>query len=544
MACTIVEVTLVEGVDYDLDLVGGRIMFKSTGFFGPTLDTFLAGGGCGAQVDYCSTTTTPRIGLQIPCPNSIKECLPCNDDPILNISAEDADSDRFLFNFNLIQRPPLGFSFEQLGCSGWCFSEVSQLDADLCAILQVIECINNTWREPSGTIIPPFSPLQPPQLFFNTQQICTTFCPDGSSFGWTFPAGLILDRNQVQANRIAFSYACRLSRIQKVCITTTNLPFGCVGNEYSKQLKGSGGTGYRVNFQNQATLSALCQPGGVSLNQSFPYVWSIVSGSLPTGLALSPCSGMLTGTPTAGGSFTITVKATDGIGSFQTKEFTLKIAEITNADPLPDAPPFVNYLENLATNIGNQEQQTWTVIEGSLPPGLTLTTAGVLSGMPDPIPAGYIFTVQVVDATPGAGFTCTKLFHLTVGGTDYGDVIPDIFSSTVTFWNGGVAVPAGTYRVSYTTGAMEYAMCFPIQCWAVNTAGAGFHVKYNGGAGDVLFPASTQDFPTEPPVYAENAGKYVEFTHTGGTIGIVLVDSPFGDNVAGTPNPTFKLVGP
>lgn len=490
-------------------------------------------GGSGVDTD---------LPLEFRCDTALKTCLPCDDDPVLNISAEDADSDRFLFNFNQRERPPLGFRFEQLGCSGWCWSENSQLDADLCAVRQVVECLNGGISFGGGGI-PPFTIPQTPGLFVNTEQTCTTVCPDGTAFGWTFPAGLIVDRNQVQANRIAFSFACRLSRAQKICITTTSLPGGCVGGEYSKQLKASGGTGFRVTFQNQAALSALCQPGGVTLNQFFPYAWSIVSGSLPPGLTLSPCSGMITGTATMTGSFPIIVKAMDGIGSFQTKQFTIQIGEITNADPLPNASPFGFYLQNLATNVGDLEQQTWTVISGSLPPGFTLTESGVLSGMSDGTLASYIFTVQVIDATPGAGFICAKLFHLTVG-TDYGDVVPDIFSSTVTFWNGGAALAAGTYRVSYVTGAMEYAPCFPTPCWQVNAIGAGFHVKYNGGAGDVLFPASTTAFATEPPVYADNAGKFIEFTHTGGTIGIVLVDSPFGDNVAGTPNPTFKLIGP
>lgn len=53
MACGSEELTLVEGVDYELDLSGGRIRFLSTGQFGPTLDDFVASGGCGVTVDFC-----------------------------------------------------------------------------------------------------------------------------------------------------------------------------------------------------------------------------------------------------------------------------------------------------------------------------------------------------------------------------------------------------------------------------------------------------------------------------------------------------------
>lgn len=53
------------------------------------------------------------------------------------------------------------------------------------------------------------------------------------------------------------------------------------------------------------TLTLLAS-GGVT-----PYTWSLVSGStLPNGLTLSP-SGVISGTPTASGSFTFTAEVVD-----------------------------------------------------------------------------------------------------------------------------------------------------------------------------------------------------------------------------------------
>ncbi len=50
MACEEVELTLVEGVDYQLDLPAGRIRFLSSGQLGPLVD---GGSFCGVVVNAC-----------------------------------------------------------------------------------------------------------------------------------------------------------------------------------------------------------------------------------------------------------------------------------------------------------------------------------------------------------------------------------------------------------------------------------------------------------------------------------------------------------
>jgi formylglycine-generating enzyme required for sulfatase activity len=55
-----------------------------------------------------------------------------------------------------------------------------------------------------------------------------------------------------------------------------------------------------------------------------PVTWSLDSGTLPTGLSLAG-TGIITGTPTAAGTFTFTVKATNAEGS-DTKSLSIKIA--------------------------------------------------------------------------------------------------------------------------------------------------------------------------------------------------------------------------
>jgi hypothetical protein len=86
---------------------------------------------------------------------------------------------------------------------------------------------------------------------------------------------------------------------QAVCITTTTLPSGTEHVPYSATLAAVGGTP--------------------------PYTWSVVSGSLPPGLSLST-SGAITGTPTAAGNYTFSVKVIDSVGGTATETFTITVA--------------------------------------------------------------------------------------------------------------------------------------------------------------------------------------------------------------------------
>ncbi len=80
-------------------------------------------------------------------------------------------------------------------------------------------------------------------------------------------------------------------------ITTTSLPGGNLNMTYTSTLAASG---------------ALT-----------PYTWSIASGALPTGLSLAGSTGVISGTPTATGTFTFTVRVTAANGQSVTKLLTI-----------------------------------------------------------------------------------------------------------------------------------------------------------------------------------------------------------------------------
>jgi len=56
-----------------------------------------------------------------------------------------------------------------------------------------------------------------------------------------------------------------------------------------------------------------------------PFVWSLQSGSLPTGLTLNAATGLISGTPTALGVYSFTIKVTDASNSTFTRDFTMTV---------------------------------------------------------------------------------------------------------------------------------------------------------------------------------------------------------------------------
>ena len=140
--------------------------------------------------------------------------------------------------------------------------------------------------------------------------------------------------------------------------------------------------------------------------------WSVADGTLPDGLTLDPSTGEITGTPTTAGTSTFTLVATDGAGGTATQDESVAVAaspSITSA-PLSGGYQGTGYdAEPLAT--GGTGTLTWSVTDGSLPPGLTLDpTSGEVSGTPTGSGTST-FTLVVMDA---AGGTATQAESVTV----------------------------------------------------------------------------------------------------------------------------------
>lgn len=169
------------------------------------------------------------------------------------------------------------------------------------------------------------------------------------------------------------------------------------------------------------TLSVGGFPGGASLYAPYsasvsasggtgPYTYAVTSGSTPSGISLNT-DGTFSGTPAAMGSFTFTVTATDstaaGVGGPYTggNSFTIVVAAPTISLPassLTDAFTNQAYNRQLPLASGGQGAYTYTVISGSLPPGMNLSATGLLSGTPS-LTGDYAFVVAATDASAFPG---------------------------------------------------------------------------------------------------------------------------------------------
>lgn len=136
---------------------------------------------------------------------------------------------------------------------------------------------------------------------------------------------------------------------------------------------------------------------------SDPKTWSITSGALPPGLALTPTSGLISGTPTTVGSYTFTVRAVVDATRTDTKTLTIEVRAplaIAASQPFTAAHlargevgvPFQAAL----TATGGSGTYTWSVSSGVLPPGLELDATGAITGRPSTAGA-YRFAVSVAD---------------------------------------------------------------------------------------------------------------------------------------------------
>ncbi len=147
----------------------------------------------------------------------------------------------------------------------------------------------------------------------------------------------------------------------------------------------------------------------------------MTAGALPAGITLS-VSGTLSGTPSASGSFSFSVTATDsstGSGPYAaTRSYTLAIGAPTLTlapATLADATVGAAYSETVTAS-GGTAPYSYAVTAGALPAGVTLSTGGTLSGTPT---AGgtFAFTVTATDATAagsGGPYSAARVYSLSV----------------------------------------------------------------------------------------------------------------------------------
>jgi len=244
---------------------------------------------------------------------------------------------------------------------------------------------------PPGTFVFPDVPVVPGQPITLSLQGCQ------SLVSITLPAGSSQAAIQAAVNAIIAQVAAQAAQ----CIIFPEFPFGttiilsnlpasaCLSSSYSQ------------------SITATVDPA------SYPVTFAVIGGSLPTGITLSSTSSnqaFFTGTPSAAGSYTFTIKGTSANNVTTTKAYTVTVAGITTASPLPDATIGEAYSTTIAST-GITGTPIWGVASGSLPDGLSINPAtGEISGTPTNDDS-FSFAIFVQNATQ----QCAKIFTMDVG---------------------------------------------------------------------------------------------------------------------------------
>jgi large repetitive protein len=125
--------------------------------------------------------------------------------------------------------------------------------------------------------------------------------------------------------------------------------------------------------------SAISATGGIGT-----YTYSLVSGSLPPGLSLSPPTGWITGTPTALGVSNYRIRVQDSNGLISERDMTMWVLDRGLQPNLRCALPSgtIGYLYNSSVGLSGSSTPSYS-LSGSLPSGLSFDSAtGRIFGTP------------------------------------------------------------------------------------------------------------------------------------------------------------------
>ncbi|MEP7336974.1 MAG: putative Ig domain-containing protein, partial [Acidobacteriota bacterium] len=207
-----------------------------------------------------------------------------------------------------------------------------------------------------------------------------------------------------------------------ITVNPASLPGGTIGVGYSQ------------------TISAV--PAGV-------YSFTVTSGGLPIGLSLNAGTGVISGTPTQGGTYSFRITATSGFNCTGFRDYTVTIVcpAITLSTPLPPATAGIAYSASVAAS--PEGSYIYTVVLGTLPYGLTLgSSTGTISGLPT-VAGTFNFTIR---ADAGNGCVGTQAYTMVVG-------CPTITVLPNTLPNGTVGTGySQTLSATPVTGSYSFAV--------------------------------------------------------------------------------------
>jgi hypothetical protein len=223
-------------------------------------------------------------------------------------------------------------------------------------------------------------------------------------------------------------------------ITSSTLSTVGIGTSYSQTLQATGG--------------------------SAPYTWSITAGSLPAGMSLAASTGTISGIPTTAGSSTISIKVTDSSSPAQVTSAStvLVVAPTLLSIPSTTLAAYTEgsaYAQSLQA-VGGTAPYTWSINSGQLPAGLSLSSSGVISGVPTSTSSSSF----VVTVTDSAFPSQTQSATLTMKGTAAAQIVAAATPLSVI----SSALSAATVGTSYTQ-SLQATGGTPAYTWSIPSGG-------------------------------------------------------------------------
>ena len=217
-------------------------------------------------------------------------------------------------------------------------------------------------------------------------------------FTWTVTAGVLPTGLSLTSAGVILGTPTVAGEISNFTVTVVDVLGGSAGANFSITISAgpviSGGSTLANGELGVAYSQTLVATGGTQ-----PYSWAQIGGTLPPGLSFA--AGTFSGTPTtAGGPYTFTIQVSDGSGAFFNAVLNITIVGnpvITTISPLTTGEVNLAYSQQLVVS-GGLSPYSWSVVQGNLPAGLTLNSAGLITGKPTVAISSASVTIQVTDA--------------------------------------------------------------------------------------------------------------------------------------------------